>query len=99
LKTPDVACENFEQARVTDLTLRLSGRRVLSRAQTEVDMRSFSIDDWCKLHGLSRAFFYKLASQGRAPDTFKVGRCTRITDDANLAWIAARKADSQAVAA
>jgi hypothetical protein len=58
-------------------------------------MRSFSIDDWCKLHGLSRAFFYKLASQGRAPDTFKVGRCTRITEQANAAWIAARQADSQ----
>ena len=62
-------------------------------------MRSFSIDDWCKLHGLSRAFFYKLASQGKAPETFMVGRCTRITEQANTAWIAARQAASQAVAA
>ena len=60
-------------------------------------MRSFSIDDWCELHSFSRAFFYKLASQGRAPATFKVGRCTRITEEANAAWIAARQAASEAV--
>jgi predicted DNA-binding transcriptional regulator AlpA len=62
-------------------------------------MRSYSIDDWCKLHGLSRAFFYKLASQGEAPETFKVGRCTRITEQANAAWIAARQAASAEMAA
>jgi predicted DNA-binding transcriptional regulator AlpA len=72
---------------------------VLSRAQTKVnDMRSYSIDDWCKLHGLSRAFFYKLASQGEAPETFKVGRCTRITEEANAAWLRAREAASQVAA-
>ncbi len=62
-------------------------------------MRSFSIDEWCELHSLSRAFFYKLASQGRAPATFKVGRVTRITEQANMAWIAEREAASAEVAA
>jgi predicted DNA-binding transcriptional regulator AlpA len=62
------------------------------------EMRSYSIEEWCQMHSLSRAFFYKLASQGRAPESFKVGRITRITDEANREWIAARKATSQAVA-
>jgi predicted DNA-binding transcriptional regulator AlpA len=58
----------------------------------EVAMRSFSIDDWCALHGFSRSFFYKLASQGAAPKTFKCGRCTRISEAAAAQWIAAREA-------
>lgn len=36
-------------------------------------MRSFSIDEWCQLHGFSRSFFYKLTSQGEGPKTFKIG--------------------------
>lgn len=55
-------------------------------------MRSFSIGEWCELHGFSRSFFYKLASQGEAPKSFKVGRVTRISWDANREWVAAREA-------
>jgi predicted DNA-binding transcriptional regulator AlpA len=55
-------------------------------------MRSFSIDDWCELHGFSRAFFYKLDAKGEAPKTFKVGRLTRISWDANREWVAAAEA-------
>jgi predicted DNA-binding transcriptional regulator AlpA len=55
-------------------------------------MRSFSIDDWCALHGFSRSFFYKLCSQGEAPKNFKVGRTTRISETANNEWLAAREA-------
>jgi predicted DNA-binding transcriptional regulator AlpA len=55
-------------------------------------MRSFSIDDWCQLHNLSRAFFYKLDTQGQAPKTFKIGRCRRISEAAATEWVAAREA-------
>jgi predicted DNA-binding transcriptional regulator AlpA len=55
-------------------------------------MRSFFIDQWCEMHDLSRAFFYKLASQGEAPKTFKAGRCTRISEAANNEWVASREA-------
>ena len=44
------------------------------------------------MHDLSRAFFYKLASQGEAPKTFKAGRCTRISETANNAWVAEQEA-------
>lgn len=62
-------------------------------------MRSFSIDDWCRLHGLSRSLFYKLANEGKAPKSFKVGRCHRISEEANNAWLAACEAAGKAVAA
>ena len=55
-------------------------------------MRSFSIDEWCALHGFSRSFFYKLAAQGEGPKPFKCGRCTRISEAAAIEWIASREA-------
>jgi predicted DNA-binding transcriptional regulator AlpA len=68
-------------------------RRFCARfAMGSHNVRSFSIDQWCEMHNLSRAFFYKLASQGEAPKTFKVGRATRISEAANNEWLAAREA-------
>lgn len=55
-------------------------------------MTSLSVEDWCRAHGLSRSFFYKLKEQGEAPRTFKVGRCTRISEEANREWVAKREA-------
>jgi excisionase family DNA binding protein len=55
-------------------------------------MRSYSVDEWCALHGFSRSFFYKMVSQGEAPATFRAGSCRRISENANAAWIAAREA-------
>lgn len=55
-------------------------------------MRSFSVDQWCEMHDLSRSFFYKLAAKGKAPRTFDVGAARRISEQANAEWIAAREA-------
>jgi predicted DNA-binding transcriptional regulator AlpA len=55
-------------------------------------MRSFSIEQWCEMHGFCRAMFYKLASANVAPRTFKVGRSVRISDEANTEWLRAREA-------
>jgi len=54
----------------------------------EITGRSFSIDQWCEMHGLSRSFFYKLKTQGKAPRSFKIGSATRISEDANNKWLA-----------
>lgn len=60
---------------------------------------SLSIDDWCRQHGISRSYFYKLAQQGRAPQTFHIGnKIRRISAEANAAWIAEREAETRAVA-
>ena len=57
-------------------------------------MKSMSIEEWCRAHGLSRSFFYKLAEQVQAPRSFKVGRIVRISEEANREWVAAREAES-----
>lgn len=62
-------------------------------------MKSQSIDEWCKAHELSRSFFYALQARGEGPRTFKVGRCTRISQIANDEWVQAREAASNKVAA
>jgi predicted DNA-binding transcriptional regulator AlpA len=57
-------------------------------------MSSLTVDQFCMKHGISRAFFYKLAAQGQAPRTFKVGRCTRISEEASIEWVREREAKS-----
>lgn len=54
-------------------------------------MLSYLINEWCKMHGISRGFFYKLQKLGEAPQTFKVGSLTRISEDANRYWVQERE--------
>jgi predicted DNA-binding transcriptional regulator AlpA len=62
-------------------------------------MNSISVDEWCRLHRVSRANFYVLQQRGEGPRIFKIGRLTRISEAANAEWIAAREAASHEVAA
>ncbi len=63
-------------------------------------MSSQTVEQFCQSHGISKAMFYKLAGQGAAPRIFKVGRCTRISEDAAREWVARREAaTSQGAAA
>ncbi len=62
-------------------------------------MHSQTVDEFCHSHGISRAFFYKLAAQGESPRTFTIGRCRRISDEAAREWVAKREAASQGFAA
>jgi predicted DNA-binding transcriptional regulator AlpA len=59
-------------------------------------MKTYSLEDWLKLHNISRAYWYKLVSKGMAPKTFKVMSRIRITEEANNEWLAARIAESAA---
>lgn len=54
-------------------------------------MISYSITEWCKMHGLSRGFFYLLQKRGEAPQTFNVGKLIRISEDANRYWVQERE--------
>lgn len=45
-----------------------------------------SVDSFCKIHGISRSFFYKLRQQGKAPRIMKVGRRTLISHAAASEW-------------
>ena len=45
-----------------------------------------SIDEFCVSHGISRAMFYKILSQGRGPRVMKVGTRTLISEEFAAAW-------------
>lgn len=57
-------------------------------------MESLSINDFCRLHGISQSFYFKLRRQGKAPQSFRVGRLRRISPDAAREWAAARQLES-----
>jgi predicted DNA-binding transcriptional regulator AlpA len=57
-------------------------------------MKSQTVDDFCTAHGISRGLFYQLIKRGEAPKTFKIGRCTRISEAAATEWVASREAEA-----
>lgn len=61
-------------------------------------MGSKSPAEWADSHGFSRAFLYKLLKEGKAPKTFSVGKCRRISDQADAEWVAEREAESNGAA-
>lgn len=48
---------------------------------------AFSIATFCKSFGISRALFYKLQKDGKAPRTFNLGRRVLISREAARAWL------------
>jgi hypothetical protein len=51
-------------------------------------LASRSIPEWCDEQSISVSMYYKLRSQGRAPDTMAIGRRQVITDEAHRRWLA-----------
>lgn len=62
-----------------------------------MDVDAYSIEQFCKRHGLSRATFYNLAKVGRAPRTMKVGSRTLVSVEAAAEW--RRKMEAETAAA
>jgi predicted DNA-binding transcriptional regulator AlpA len=48
--------------------------------------RAFSVDEFCAAHGISRAMFYKLGKERKAPRLMKVGTRTLISEEAAADW-------------
>jgi predicted DNA-binding transcriptional regulator AlpA len=61
-------------------------------------MTSFTIQEFCDAQKISRGYYYILAKEGRTPRSFKLGKITRISEDAIREWVAAREAESAVVA-
>src|SRR5262245_51680564 len=51
------------------------------------DTLAFSIPEFCRRHGISRAHFYNLAKSGDAPALMRVGRRTLISAEAAAEWL------------
>ena len=52
---------------------------------------ALSIPEFCKAHGISEGFFYKLKKQGCGPREMKVGARTLISLEAAAEWRRARE--------
>jgi hypothetical protein len=57
---------------------------------------SKTIPQFCQSHRFSEAFYYKMKRLGLGPRELQWGRCIRITDEAEDAWLLARSADAAA---
>ena len=53
---------------------------------------ALSIQEFCKAHGISEGFFYKLKKQGEGPRETKVGARTLISFESAAEWRRAREA-------
>ena len=50
------------------------------------DKLTFSIQEFCIAHSISRAMFYVLLNEGKAPITMKVGKRRLISIEAAELW-------------
>lgn len=55
-------------------------------APVETTPDAFTVDHFCRSHGISRAFLYKLWQDGRGPRPMKVGARTLISREAAADW-------------
>ena len=60
------------------------------------DVDAFSVDEFCRRHGISRPMFYKLCRQGHGPRTMKIGVRTLVSVAAAEEWRRQMEAASQA---
>ena len=50
------------------------------------DTLAFSIPEFCRRHGISRAHFYNLSKSGQGPALMRVGRRTLVSAEAAAEW-------------
>jgi hypothetical protein len=55
---------------------------------------AFSVEEFCKAHGISIGFFYTLLKDKRGPEIMKLGTRTLISAEAAARWRAERTAAS-----
>jgi hypothetical protein len=76
---------------------RLLGKLLRQQQQQADPGRSLTISEWCQKRSYSRAYFYILKKQGRAPATTGTGHAARITPAADQAWQRDRDAEANSV--
>lgn len=56
---------------------------------------TYSVQEFCNAHKISKPFFYALLREGRAPVTFKLGRRRLISKAAAAKWLRDREKESE----
>jgi hypothetical protein len=59
--------------------------------QETIPRGSYSIDQWCQRHHVSRSFFYKLRKLGLTPTIMNVNGLQRISVEADERWTRERE--------
>lgn len=57
-----------------------------------IGKKAHSIDEFCKAHGISRSFYYKLRNAGKAPVEMHVEARVLISDERAAEWRKQREA-------
>lgn len=71
----------------------------VSQERPAVDRFAYSVPEFAKAHGLSRAHFYNLLRDGKAPKVMYVGRRTLVSREAAADWRRRMEAEAQPKAA
>lgn len=66
-------------------------RNVFHQTHATAVRRAFTIEEFCKAYGISRAFYYKLLRIGQGPRIAKIGSKTLISDEAAAEWLRGRE--------
>jgi excisionase family DNA binding protein len=64
---------------------------VIRKADAPAVRRAFTIEEFCKSYGISRALYYKLLKSGHGPRIAKIGSKTLISDEAADEWLRERE--------
>jgi len=49
--------------------------------------KSYTVEEFCEMHRISKALFYKLRREGNGPKVLKIGTRTIITSEYNAEWV------------
>ena len=60
--------------------------RFINRANIMINKQTYSILQFCEAHNISRAKFYLLLNEGKAPKLMKVGRRRLISMESAADW-------------
>ena len=58
--------------------------------------QAYSVAEFCRQHSISRALFYKLRKEDKAPQTMRVGRRTLVSQESASLWRKAMEVQSNA---
>jgi hypothetical protein len=72
-----------------------AGKQGEQKLEGTTGRKAFSIDEFCKLHSISRALLYKEWAAGRGPRAMKVGARTLISAEAAEAWRRSTEAEAE----
>lgn len=50
-----------------------------------------TVDEFCQRYRICRTTFYRLRTEGKGPRVVKIGKCTRISEQAANEWLASQE--------